>query len=151
MALQHVNDRNAQPPRSLAGSSVTPQDLQYQEGFSKRSGHYYPASHDQYAGVPDRVNGTKDIRYQGQLKKMAAAYNGSPDQGLKSSRKKKGDIMKLYFSNQQNGNMSGGTESIGDMDTLDSQGKLINNGGPAAPNGGRSSVLAAALGPQILL
>ena len=36
------------------------------------------------------------------------------------------------------------------MDTLDSQGKPINNGAPSAVSNGRSSGLAA-VGPQILL
>jgi hypothetical protein len=63
MALQHVGDRSAQPPRTLAGSSITPQDLQYQEALAKRGGPSYPAPHDHPAGAPDRVNGTKESRH----------------------------------------------------------------------------------------
>ena len=77
---------------------------------------------------------------------MVAAYNGPQDQALKGSGKKKSDLMKLYFSKQQNTNTSGGTES---METLDSQSKAIN-GGAASANVGRSQDIATALRPQNL-
>lgn len=78
---------------------------------------------------------------------MVAAYNGSQEQALKGSGKKKGGVAKLYFSNQQNANLSGGTVSIGDMETVDTQGNPINNGGGDAMNGGRASLLAPTAGP----
>lgn len=115
----------------MPGSSIAPQDLQYHEVFTKRGGPSYAAAQDQYGGI---ITGSKEQRNQGQLKKMVAAYNGPQDQALKGSGKKKSDLMKLYFSKQQNTNTSGGTESL---ETLDSQSKQLN-GGVASANVGRS-------------
>lgn len=57
--------------------------------------------------------------------------------------------MKLYFSNNQHVNTPGGTESIGDMETLESQGKP--QGASGLVSGGRSPGLPSGLGPQTLL